>query len=120
MDQTAEGRQPSAGPRGRRSVWSQVLVTVIVAALVFGGLEFAVRRTKSRKLGPNSFRSIALRDRFTAWRNNPAYGRVDRHINAQGFRREQDLPVEKPPNTRRIFVTGGSVASGGRTGGAEM
>ena len=32
--------------------------------------------------------------------------------NGQGFRRTEDVPMEKPPNTYRIFLMGGSTAYG--------
>lgn len=34
------------------------------------------------------------------------------HHNAQGFRRDQDTPIEKPHDTYRIFLMGGSTAYG--------
>lgn len=34
------------------------------------------------------------------------------HHNAQGFRRDQDTPKDKGPNTYRIFIMGGSTAYG--------
>jgi len=34
------------------------------------------------------------------------------HHNAQGFRRDQDTPMEKEPDTYRIFIMGGSTAYG--------
>jgi hypothetical protein len=115
MKQVREDLQPPAGTKPRRRVGLQALLTLILVTVVFGGLELVVRIRQSKRFGPRSFRSIALRDRFSAWRNNPAYGRVDRHINAQGFRRDQDVAEEKPPHGRRIFVTGGSVAYGWTT-----
>jgi hypothetical protein len=89
-----------------------ILITLVCVVLVFGGLEAGVRLWQSSTFGANSSRSIALRDRFAAWRNNPGYGHVDRHINAQGFRRDADVSLVKPPGTVRVFVTGGSVAYG--------
>lgn len=122
--ETAES-SPQAGARpGRRPTphyrRMQVLLTLLLVTVVFGGLEWVVRIRESRKFGPGSLRSIALRDRFTAWRNNPAYGRVDRQINAQGFRRQGNVSLEKPPNTIRIFLTGGSVAYGWSTQWPEV
>jgi hypothetical protein len=112
MKQIRENLQPLAGSKPRRRIGLQALLTVVLVTMVFGGLELVVRIRQSKQYGPRSLRSLALRDRFTAWRNNPAYGRVDRHINVQGFRRDQDVAEEKPPHVRRIFVTGGSVAYG--------
>ena len=55
---------------------------------------------------------MAVRDEFTGYRMNPTYERVDRHHNAQGFRRDKDVSLEKPANTVRIFLVGGSTAYG--------
>jgi len=119
MERLGGGRQ--AGPRSNFYVSLQLLVvTLIFVTFVFGGLEFAVRAREFRILGPNSQHPIALHDQFTAWRNNPAYGRVDRHIDAQGFRRDQDVSLQKPPNTVRIFITGGSTAYGWTTGWPDI
>ena len=115
-----ESQEPSAVRKSRPSAFWQVFGTLFVIALVFSGLELWVRMKESRRFGPNSLHSIALRDPFTAWRNNPAYGRVDRRINSQGFRRDDEVSLEKPPNTIRIFLTGGSVAYGWTTGWPEI
>jgi len=92
-----------------------VWITLACVVVVFGGLEIGVRVWQSSTFGANSSRSIALRDRFTAWRNNPNYGHVDRHINGQGFRRDGNISLDKPPGTIRVFLTGGSVAYGWTT-----
>jgi hypothetical protein len=92
-----------------------VLITLVCVVVVFGGLEAGVRIWQSQTIGTYSPRSVALRDRFTAWRNNPDYRRVDRQINAQGFRRDQNVSLYKPPGTIRVFLTGGSVAYGWTT-----
>ena len=51
-------------------------------------------------------------DRWTAWKNAPGYARPDIHHDAQGFRRDSDVSLEKPSNTVRIFFLGGSAAYG--------
>jgi hypothetical protein len=96
----------------RHYVLFQVLFTLIFFALVFGGLEVVARVRQYRRFGPQSLHPMALRDEFTGYRLNPAYGRVDRQHDAQGFRRDRDVSLEKPPNTIRIFITGGSTAYG--------
>lgn len=106
--------------RSRYRAPLQVLVTLIFVTVVIGGLESAIRTRQLRTLGRNSLHPLALHDEFTAWRNNPAYGRVDRHIDAQGFRRDQDLSLEKAPNTVRVFITGGSTAYGWTTGWPDI
>jgi lysophospholipase L1-like esterase len=54
-------------------------------------------------------------DRWTAFRNNPAYGRNNVRLNEAGFRRDRSVSLEKPPGTVRIFLLGASVAYGGET-----
>jgi lysophospholipase L1-like esterase len=122
MEQLEKGRQGRPGSHYYLPLQVLVgtLITLIFCTLVFGGLEFAVRIWHYRRLGPNSLHPVSLHDQFTAWRNNPAYGRVDRHIDAQGFRRDQDVSLEKPPNTVRVFIAGGSTAYGWTTGWPDI
>jgi lysophospholipase L1-like esterase len=103
---------PAQIPAKRPRTWVLILVNLLILILVFGGLEAAVRVIQSRRLGPNASHQPALRDRFRAWRNNPAFGRVDILHNSAGFRRDRELSLEKPPGTVRIFLLGGSAAYG--------
>ena len=96
----------------RHYVLFQVLFTLAFVAFVFGGVELIARIRQYQRFGPKSLHPLALRDQFTAYRLNPAYGRADRQHDAQGFRRDMDVSLEKPPNTVRIFITGGSTAYG--------
>jgi GDSL-like lipase/acylhydrolase family protein len=96
----------------RHYVLFQVLLTLAFVVLVFGGVELVARIRQYHRFGPKSLHPMALRDQFTAYRLNPAYGRVDRQHDAQGFRRDMDVSLEKPPNTVRVFITGGSAAYG--------
>ena len=96
----------------RHYVLFQVLFTLAFLVLVFGGVEFLARIRQYQRFGPKSLHPLALRDQFTGYRLNPAYGRVDRQHDAQGFRRDRDVALEKPPNTVRIFIIGGSTAYG--------
>lgn len=102
-------------PRTPLSRAKQVLFTAILLLLVAGvicGLELGVRAIQARRYGGGTLIPISLRDRFTAWRNNPAYRRVDIQHNAQGFRRTADVSLGKPPGTVRIFLLGGSAPYG--------
>jgi lysophospholipase L1-like esterase len=54
-------------------------------------------------------------DRWSAFRNNPAYDGNGVRLNAAGFRRSSIVPREKPPGTIRVFLLGASVAYGGET-----
>ena len=96
----------------RLYVLFQVLFTLAFVVLVFGGVELVARIRQYHRFGPKSLHPMALRDQFAAYRLNPAYGRVDRQHDAQGFRRDKDVSLEKPPNSIRIFMTGGSTAYG--------
>ncbi len=120
MEQLKAGQQRPAAPRPRHYVLWQVLFALIFVTLILGGLELAARIRRYRKLGPKSLHPVGLRDRFTAWRNNPAYGRVDIEHNSQGFRRDRDVSVEKPPNTVRVFLLGGSAMYGEEGGYPEI
>ena len=115
MEQLEEVQKPRARLTTRHYLLSPALFTLVVTVLVFGGMELAARSKQYRRFGPKSLHPMALRDEFTGYRMNPAYGRVDRQHNAQGFRRDEDVSLEKPPNTVRIFITGGSTAYGATT-----
>jgi len=98
-----------------RTFLRRALVVLVNLAVVIGllaAMEFGVRAIQARRLGPKSGRPISYMDRWTAWRNAPGYARVAVRHNAQGFRHDGDVPIAKPPNTVRIFFTGGSAAYG--------
>jgi hypothetical protein len=105
-------RNPPTLGGGGYQVLFQVLFTLALAVLVFGGMELVARIRQYHRFGPKSLHPIALRDEFTAFRLNPAYGRVDRQHDAQGFRRDKDVALEKPPDTIRIFLAGASSSYG--------
>lgn len=116
MERLEERQQAPPAPGPRHGALLQVLITLVFVTAVFGGIEWVVRRREYSKLGPRALNPLALRDQFSAWRNNPAYWRVDRQINGQGFRRDKDVPPEKPNNTIRIFITGVPRPTGGPQG----
>lgn len=117
-------QNPRGGSQFQLSRASKVLIliafNVFVVGLVFGGLEFAMRRRDYALLGPKSQQPRTLRDRYVAWRNNPVFSSVVVQHDAQGFRKDRDVPVEKPPNTIRIFFLGGSTAYGAETSYPEI
>jgi hypothetical protein len=115
MEQLEDVRQPNAGLKPGHYRGLQFIATLIFATIIFGGAEFAARIWQYHRFGPKSLHPLALRDEFTGFRLNPAYGRVDRQHDAQGFRRDMDVSLDKPPNTIRIFMTGGSTAYGATT-----
>ena len=109
-DEVRPAASPRISPRLKTTIF--ILWNVVAIAAVFAVLELGMRAIQHRRLGPGAYETEALRDRFTGWRNNPAFSRADIHINQQGFRHEQDVPVAKPPDTVRIFLVGGSAAFG--------
>jgi len=91
---------------------------VYVALIVFAVLaaaEYATRFYLSRTRGRGREQAEILMDRWAAFRVTPNYTRAGVHHNAQGFRRDQDVALEKPINTVRIFLMGASTAYGAET-----
>jgi lysophospholipase L1-like esterase len=112
---------PETGVRqGKRTLWV-IIFNLLVVVLVLGGLEFAFRQKHLRTVGPRSRQSRAYRDAWTVWRNSPYFRDTNgaRH-DAQGFRRDSDVSVEKSPDTVRIFLVGGSAAYGDSGGYPEI
>jgi lysophospholipase L1-like esterase len=87
-----------------------VNVGIVVGLLALA--ECGARLVQARRLGPNAYAPSHFMDRWTGWRNAPDYDRIDIHHDHQGFRRDGDVSLEKPPNTVRIFFLGGSAAYG--------
>jgi lysophospholipase L1-like esterase len=94
----------------------QRLILILVNAAIFvallAGLEAGVRMIQTRRLGPKAFVQPGMLDRWTAWRNTPGYARTDIEHNGEGFRRSSEVTLEKPANTVRVFLVGGSAAYG--------
>ena len=105
---------PKRAPRAEflSNILLQAFLTLAILIVFLGGIELAARIRQYRRFGPKSLHAMALRDQFMGYRLNPAYGRVDRQHDAQGFRRDRDVALEKPPNTVRIFLSGASIAYG--------
>lgn len=95
-----------------RSSRLATLIVVVVTCLLVGLIEYGARFVQYRRLGPRSQVPSLLRDRWAAWRNNPAFAREDITHNAQGFRRRSEVARQKPPGTVRVFFLGGSAAYG--------
>jgi lysophospholipase L1-like esterase len=91
-----------------------VYLSFIVCA-VFAAAEYAARIYLSKARGRGREQAEILIDRWAAFRLSPNYTRGGVHHNAQGFRRDRDVPVEKPANTVRIFLMGASTAYGAET-----
>jgi len=88
-----------------------LLYNLAFVCAVFGLAEYAVRRYA----GPPDKQTELMLDRWSAFRNHPAYNGNGVKLNAAGFRRDRDIPLEKPQGTIRIFLLGASVAYGGET-----
>lgn len=112
--------RPAPGPNSPASFLLVVVVNVCILALVFGGLEFAIRWHHRRPFR-STLKSRDFRDPWTAWRNSPHFTDTNgaRH-DAQGFRRDVDVALDKPPNTVRVFFLGGSAAYGDSGGYREV
>ncbi|HUI80266.1 MAG TPA: SGNH/GDSL hydrolase family protein [Bryobacteraceae bacterium] len=89
-----------------------IAVNAVIFVALLGGLEFTARRIQIHRLGRRALVAQARMDRWTAWRNTPGYDRGDIHHDKQGFRHDEDVSMEKPANTVRIFFLGGSAAYG--------
>ena len=87
------------------------LYNLAVVCAVFGLAEYWARC----QVGSPSTRIELILDRWTAFRNNPAYAGNSVQLNEAGFRRNRGVPTEKKQNTIRIFLLGASVAYGGET-----
>lgn len=82
---------------------------------MLGLAEFVARAVNSPTDSPPSALTEMILDRWAAFRNNPLYDRNGVQINGAGFRRTGPVSIDKPPNTVRIFILGGSVAYGAPT-----
>jgi hypothetical protein len=89
-----------------------VLVNLVIVLGLLLAMEFGLRAIQAKRLGPKAIQPNSYMDRWTAWRNAAGYERFDIHHDAEGFRHDTDIAIEKPPNTVRIFFTGGSAAYG--------
>ncbi len=104
----------AAEPNGTLPRWKKVLFSVVlfvgVLALLEGVAHIYLRITRGYD-GEHLYQYV-----FDPYKNFlPTPNFVDtrgiRH-NAQGFRRSEDVPREKPPGTYRVFLMGGSTAYG--------
>jgi lysophospholipase L1-like esterase len=80
-----------------------VLVECVTRAIAYGQLGSPARQTE------------LILDRWAAFRNNPNFIGKGVQLTEDGFRRDRSVSLDKPPNTIRIFLFGGSVAYGGET-----
>ena len=92
-----------------------VLYNLVFICAVFAIAEYVTRAVAYRQLGSPSRQTELILDRWTAFRNNPTYLSNGVQLTPEGFRRDRSVPLDKPPNTVRIFLLGGSVAYGGET-----
>jgi lysophospholipase L1-like esterase len=88
------------------------LYNALIVCAVIGVAEFATRAYVYETRGRGKEQAAIVFDRWSAFRISSNFNRTSVHHDAQGFRRDQDVTVEKPANTARIFLIGGSVAYG--------
>ncbi|HEX4593608.1 MAG TPA: SGNH/GDSL hydrolase family protein [Bryobacteraceae bacterium] len=101
-----------------RSALKTTLIVVYSVVFVCVALllaEYSARKVVYGQLGSPSRQTELILDRWTAFRNNPNYKSNGVQLNSEGFRRDQDVTLDKPPDTVRIFLLGGSTAYGGET-----
>jgi lysophospholipase L1-like esterase len=92
-----------------------VAYNIAFVCAAFAVAEYTARKVAFGQLGSPGRQTELILDRWTAFRNNPDYKSAGVQLNGDGFRRDRSVPVDKPPDTVRIFVLGGSVAYGGET-----
>lgn len=99
-------------------IWvaSLIALAILFFILLVYVLELVLRARQVKRHGAGSRESQALRDRFTAWRLNPRFGRIDIQHNPQGFRRSTSVSIKKTSGSARIFFMGGSAAYGAQGG----
>lgn len=101
-----------------RSVIKIGLIALYCIAFVCVSLlimEYSARKIVYGQFGLPGRQTELILDRWAAFVNHPNYSVNGVRINAQGFRRDANLSLVKPPGTIRIFLLGGSVAYGGET-----
>src|SRR5215470_13967309 len=99
-------------PAGFRAAL-RMLYSVALVCAAFALAEFSTRKIAYGGLAAPSGHTELILDRWAAFRNNPHYDQHGVRLNTEGFRRDENVPVEKPAGTIRIFLLGGSVAYGG-------
>lgn len=92
-----------------------ILINVLIVCLAIGLIECVTRVIAYRQLGSPGRQTELILDRWAAFRNNPNYIGNGVQLTEEGFRRDRGVSLDKPPNTIRIFLFGGSVAYGGET-----
>jgi lysophospholipase L1-like esterase len=104
----ADGDPAAAGWLTLRTVGIVLFNVAAVCGIVLGA-EFVARLALDDRGGEGN--SLVL-DRWAAFRTSANFDRAGVHHNAQGFRRDWDVSIDKPANTVRIFLMGASVAYG--------
>lgn len=103
-------------PSTRSSRWGRIGYVLFLVVFTIACVELGARYYLGHvlhKASENKFRFNSYR----VYEHVPGYqerdgDRVRLAINANGFRRSEDVPLSKPPGTVRIFFLGGSAAHG--------
>src|SRR5207237_9097162 len=110
---SGEPEMKSVQATGRiRQFTTTIVLNIVIFVLILGGLEIFLRVRQQKIVGPRARVGRQLWDRFVGWRNNPEFSDDAIQHNAQGFRRAQDVTVDKSPGLVRVFFLGGSAAYG--------
>jgi len=105
----------NSGVRPALKAAAFVLYNVAIVCVIFAVAEYSARWYVSAKRGRGREQAEEVIDRWSAFRTTPNFDRAGVHHNGQGFRRDTDVSLEKPPGTTRIFLLGASVAYGAET-----
>ncbi len=89
-----------------------IVTNVLIVCAAAGLAEYSTRWFLYARRGESREQAELVFDRWAAFRSTPNYAKSGVHHNAQGFRRETNVSVEKPDGTVRIFLMGGSAAYG--------
>lgn len=103
-------------PPARRPSWGRIGYILFLLVFTISCVELGARYYLGHvlhKASENKFRFNSYR----VYEHVPGYqeregDRIRLAINANGFRRSEDVPLTKPPGTVRIFFLGGSAAHG--------
>jgi lysophospholipase L1-like esterase len=93
----------------------RIALSLAFVCAAFALTEYSTRKIVYGQLASPSSQTELILDRWAAFRNNPHYNQNGVRLDTEGFRRDENVTVEKPAGMIRIFLLGGSVAYGGDT-----
>ena len=88
---------------------------ILCSIAIFIGVPALAEYAARKRFGPPAPQSELILDRWAASRTNPNYRGKAVQVNAEGFRRDRSVSLDKSPDEVRIFLLGGSTAYGDDT-----